>query len=244
MRDLISKYSGHMDHSHKPGWLIIDGSSASVQEQVYKELRDDILSSVFEPGQALVIDELADRFSVNANHIREALLRLEAAELVDYNPYRGYRVSLFTPDDLKEIYFLRSLLEGTASYLAARNLSSDQLARLGTLCEKMEQCLDNGDVIDMPSYNAEFHETIYMAAKSPRLYKMITVLWNSFPQSSVAFLTYRAPVMVKEHRAMYEALLKRDSEKAQLETQNHMDSVLTDLVEYWSHRMTPLEENG
>ncbi|MFZ5643785.1 MAG: GntR family transcriptional regulator [Bacillota bacterium] len=237
---MIIKYSGHFVTPQKP--VQNNGMYSSVQEQVYEKLRDSILTGVLEPDQRLLIDELAAGMGVDRVHIREALLRLEAESLVIYHNYKGFTVSSFSLDDLREIYFLRSLLEGEACALAANNLTDEELSQLEVLCARMEECLAKDNLNELPKYNTIFHETIYMAAKSPRLFKMIVRLWNGFPKSSLGFLTLRAPIMVKEHRAMYEALKDRNPGEAKLRIQEHMASVLNDLLDYWGQRLTSSEE--
>jgi len=240
MKEMLIKYSGHFLAPDRP--VQSSGMYSSVQEQVYEKLRDSILSGVLEPDQRLITEELASGMAVDRVHVREALLRLETESLVKYHSYKGFTVASFTLDDLREIYFLRSLLEGEACRLAAAHLTEEELNQLEEVCRKMEECLENDHLNEMPGYNTVLHETIYTAAKSPRLFKMIVRLWNGFPKSSIGFLTLRAPIMVREHRAMYEALRSRNAEEARLRAQEHIASVLNDLLEYWGERLTSSEE--
>jgi len=48
--------------------------------------------------------------------------------------------------------------------------------------------------------------------------------------------------MVQEHKAIYEALRKRDPEEAEARVRGHLESALNDLEEYWSHRLIGSEE--
>ncbi|MHB8156306.1 MAG: GntR family transcriptional regulator [Desulfocucumaceae bacterium] len=233
---MIIKYSGHFVTPPNP--VQNNGMYSSVQEQVYKKLQDSILSGVLEPDQRLLPDELAAGMGVERVHMREALLRLEAESLVIFHAYKGFTVASFTLDDLKEIYFLRSLLEGEAAVLAAKNLTDADLDQLEGYCRKMEESLERDEVNEMPPVNTCFHEAIYYGAKSPRLYKMVVRLWNGFPKSSIGFLTLRAPIMVREHRAIYEALRRRSPEEARAKVQEHVASALNDLLEYWGERLT------
>lgn len=235
MKNLLEKYSGHLNIHDQRSPLLIDGPPSSVQERIYEQLRDSILSGVLESGRRLQQEELAVDLAVTPAQAREALLRLEGEDLVNYEPYKGFTVTKFTLDDLKEIYFLRSILEGAASELAAKNLTEQELDELESLCKKMEECLDQNDLTYMPRFNADFHEIIYLAAKSPRLYSMIMKLWNGFLKASLSCLTLRARETVEEHKAIYKALRNRDHEEAKVRTQEHIFSVLGDLSEYWAH---------
>ncbi len=243
MKNLLEKYSGHLTVTGKPSPLITDDPSTSVPDQVYEKIRNNILSGVLIPEQRLLPEDLASAMGVDPLYVREALLRLEGEGLVNHQPYKGFSVARFTLDDLREIYFLRSLLEGAASELAARNLTDKELDELESLCKKMEECLAHDDLTEMPKYNASFHEIIYQAAKSPRLYNMIVKLWNGFLKSSLSALTLRARETVEEHKAMYEALRSRDPDQARARTQEHIVSVLGDLSEYWKDWLTPVDED-
>jgi DNA-binding GntR family transcriptional regulator len=101
----------------------------------------------------------------------------------------------------------------------------------------MEKSLSNNEIAQLSLLNTDFHETIYASANSPRLYKMIVQLWNGFFHSSISFLAQRAPVSVKEHKAIYEALRNRDGEKTEKIIREHVMSALEDLEEYWSKRL-------
>ncbi|MFZ5596154.1 MAG: GntR family transcriptional regulator [Bacillota bacterium] len=242
MRGLLVKYSGHFISDESPAPGESNGMYSTEQNQVYEKLRSAILSGVLEPDQRLVQEDLASELSADIKDVREALLRLEAESLVNFHTYKGFTVSSFTLDDLREIYFLRGLLEGAACELAAKNLTGEELGKLEALCEKMEECLENHDFNQMPLLNTSFHEIIYTAARSPRLYKMIVRLWNGFLRSSIGFLTLRAPLMVREHKAIYQALRSRNPVEARERVQEHLNSALADLTEYWSQRLISMEE--
>jgi len=206
---------------------------------VYERLRNVILSGALEPGQRLLQDELAAEMAVSPVQVREALLRLGGEGLADFQPYRGFTVATFTLDDLKEIYYLRSLLEGAASALASKNLTDRELDELAALCGKTEESLGQNDIACMPKYSTSFHEIIYLAAKSPRLYGMIVRLWNGFLKSSLSCLTLRARETVEEHKAIYRALKARNPEEARAKTQEYIGSVLRDIYEYWKDWINP-----
>lgn len=242
MKDMMEKYSGHLNTPDKPTPLIVDGLPSSIQDHVYEKIRNTILSGVFHPGQRLMPEDLAVGMTVGPMYVREALLRLEGEGLVNFDPAKGFSVARFTLDDLKEIYYLRSLLEGAASELAAKNLNDKELDELESLCQKMEECLAQDNIDDMSKYNASFHQIIYRAAKSPRLYSMIVKLWNGFLKSSLSCLTLRAKETVEEHRAIYQVLRSRNPGEARIKTQEHIVSVLDDLNDYWSDWLTPVEE--
>ncbi|MHB1406817.1 MAG: GntR family transcriptional regulator [Desulfitobacteriaceae bacterium] len=242
MKEMLEKYRGNFGVPSKPIPLEKAENHSSAQQMVFENLRDAILSGILPPGHRLLQDEISVELSVNRMVVREALLRLEADNLVDFHPYKGFSVASFSLDDLREIYFMRALLEGAAVQLACNNLTADGLKELEQICTSMDKCLESNTLTELSKLNVAFHETIYTAAKSPRLYKMIVSLWNGFLKSSIGFLTLRAPIMVQEHKAIYEALLERNSAKAKDRIEEHLESALKDLLEYWGQRIGSAEE--
>lgn len=237
MKDLLAKFSGKFSNDSRWASLLSSGGHSSVQAQIHARLREAILDGVLEPGQRLLQDELAAELSVSRMPIREALLRLEADGLVRFHPYKGFTVATFTLEDLKEIYFLRGLLEGATAELAALNIKEVELEKLSQLCRKMNGFLEKMELDEMPPLNADFHQTVYQAASSPRLYKMIVRLWNSFPKSNMSVVEARAQIMVQEHTAIFEALRERDGAKARKCTEHHIANAFCALETYWQSRI-------
>jgi len=237
MKDLLEKYRGNFGSTIENQPLEKPESKGSGQELVFDQLRNAILSGTLDPGHRLLQDEIAIELGLNRMAVREALLRLEVDNLVEFHPYKGFTVASFSLDDLREIYFLRGVLEGTAVQLAISHLGSEKLRELEQMCMGMEKCLETNDLNELARLNTAFHEKIYTAAQSPRLYKMIVRLWNGYPKSSLGYLTLRAPIMVKEHKAIYEALASLNPEEAQAKIKEHLNSALVDLMEYWSQRV-------
>lgn len=69
-------------------------------EPVYDKLRAALRGHEFEPGERLMITELADRYGVSPTPVREALSRLRAEQLVGFAQGKGYS---FPPPDMKEL---------------------------------------------------------------------------------------------------------------------------------------------
>ena len=64
-----------------------------LRDNVYESLRSDILTCRLAPGDDMREQELAERYAVSRQPVREALLRLEREHLVTVQPRQGYRVN-------------------------------------------------------------------------------------------------------------------------------------------------------
>ena len=92
-----------------------------ISEEIAETLRDEIIAGVYKPRQRLIEEELSDRFFVSRTPIREALKELESAGLIAIEPYKGAFVADRNPSEIRDIYELRSVLEGV--YHGARGAS-------------------------------------------------------------------------------------------------------------------------
>ena len=71
---------------------------SSVQEMVYRTLRDKIVSMELKPGTIISTQEIADSMSVSRTPVREAFIRLQREELLDVAPQRLGGVKLEVAD--------------------------------------------------------------------------------------------------------------------------------------------------
>lgn len=142
------------------------GPGERAADQAYRLLRRDILSGELEAGQRLGEADLADRYGFSRTPIRETLRRLESEGLVEVLPHRGARVFDWNDVDIGAIYDLRALVEGYAARRAATRITSDEIVRLGGLCDEMEQItmkhsLDDPERLDRIAHlNMDLHGSV------------------------------------------------------------------------------------
>lgn len=208
----------------------------TINKTVRDRLREAILTGAFKPGERLIQHDIARRLGVSRIPVREALQRLEGEGLVKILPYKGAVVAEFTMRDVREIFFLRGLLEGAATRLAAPRMTFQVIDSLKSLLTEMERLIGHDpDIETLADINARFHEAIYKHANSPRLYSMIQSLWMSFPKSSLLFPLDRVHVSLREHKEIVDALSIGDAQRAELLMRLHVDSVAEDEIEWVEH---------
>ncbi|TQC43766.1 GntR family transcriptional regulator [Rhodococcus sp. WS4] len=98
-------------------------------EQVYEQLRQDILNGVLSPGQSLSAIDVGTRFSASRTPVRQAFLRLEGEGLVSLIDRQGARVSPISIKSVRDLFELRILLESAATRMVAEAVAQDAAAR-------------------------------------------------------------------------------------------------------------------
>jgi DNA-binding GntR family transcriptional regulator len=148
-------------------------------ERAYASVRQGILHGTYAAGARLTEQELAQAVGVSRTPIREALRRLHAEGLVQFEPNHGAVVSLFGVEEAEEIFELRALLEPISARRAAERASAATIAELRALAELQlaESRRRSGDyLMRIGQINDRFHRMIQAAAGSVRLEKTLAGL--------------------------------------------------------------------
>src|ERR1700745_998529 len=97
---------------------------------VYEMLRSDILACRLAPGDDMREQELAERYAVSRQPVREALLRLESEHLLHLQPRQGYRGNPISVTDARDLLRFRLALEPACVTEAIENASDEVLKAL------------------------------------------------------------------------------------------------------------------
>jgi DNA-binding GntR family transcriptional regulator len=197
----------------------------TLAESITGRLRQLILDGKLRPGQALRPADLAPRLGVSAMPIREALRILEAEGLVTFKPRIGARVAEIREEDVEELYVVRGALEGLAARLAATNLTETDLAGIHEAFDEMTAARERGDFATFSLYDKEFHRRQYAASGRPSLVKRILDLWDVGRRIYAVTPPTRGSIEPawEAHRAIIEALDRRDPKAAEQLTRIHTE---------------------
>ena len=111
--------------------------TASLADQVFDKLEDDIVYGVYRRGEILTELKLADILGVSRTPIREALRRLEQERLIE-DTGKGSVVLGITKEDLLDIMDIRQSIEGLAGFYAAINITPEGAEELSHLIDLQE----------------------------------------------------------------------------------------------------------
>src|SRR5262245_22865662 len=126
---------------------------SSVEDGVYRALRQEIGRLDLVPGQRLPLEEIAGRFQVSLTPVRHALRRLESEGLVVSLPRRGSRVAPLSVEELEEIQALRLGLETFLARRGAEAVTDEALEEMTQARDRMEGAFRLGD---LDAYLASF----------------------------------------------------------------------------------------
>ena len=196
-----------------------------LSEQVYESLVEMIVLGKLEPGQPVSEMKLARTLDVSRTPIHEAVTQLVKDGLVVQAPNRRPVVVAFGPDDVRDIYEMRRILESEAAAKAADRIDRPTLERLDAALQKFRKSKPTpASIRAWVKLDDEFHREIASASGSPRLaadivrYRLMNRVFNR-SHTDAAVLRHAAD----EHQAIIDALKKRDTEAARQAMRKHLE---------------------
>lgn len=215
-----------------------------VIETTIDTIKQMIMDGELQPGQKLPVEkDLAEQLGVARNTLREAVRALIAMRVLQTRQGDGTYVTSLSPDlllggmsfvaDLHvdggagEFLHVRRILEPEATALAATRIPATDLARLGDLLDEAEQLaadsqIDHGKLV---AIDEDFHSLINSHCGNTVLAAIIANMsgrttrarmWRGISDPEAVQRTLR------EHRAIHQALLARDAERARLHAAMHI----------------------
>ncbi|MEQ8654594.1 MAG: GntR family transcriptional regulator [Kiloniellales bacterium] len=201
-------------------------SRETLRTRVYDSLCEALMMGRFDPGQSLTVRGLADAFGVSPTPVREALQRLAAAGALATEPNRFYRVPVITTETIEDLRRVRAALEGMAAEEAAKHIQRGDLQKLERANAKMLKAIERQDAKAYLAANESFHFTIYRAAGSETLLRIIHGLWLRIgPTLNLLFRDFTLVLALDDaHQAALRALRERDGAKAR-------EAIVADIME-------------
>jgi DNA-binding GntR family transcriptional regulator len=150
---------------------------ATLQDRIYQQLREALITGDFEPGETLPIARLTETFGTSPMPAREAVHRLIAEGALQSEPNKLTRVPWLSLEHFTNLCQARSLLEGWAAEEAARVCTKAQLDELDMLHKDLRKSVMLGDVAPILRINRDFHFNLYGLCANPVLLKTIESYW-------------------------------------------------------------------
>ena len=195
----------------------------SLVDRVFEKIEDDILFGRYPRGEVLTEMRLAEELGVSRTPIHDALLRLAEERLIEDNG-RGFTVLGITREDVEDIMEIRHNVEGLASYYTTLNRTQETLDELLHIVELQEFYTAKGDRDRTKEMDDQFHSAICRLCKHNVISDTLIPLHRKTRRYRRISMEnrQRSAKTMKEHRAMYEAIMAGDAKLAMELTTEHI----------------------
>lgn len=196
----------------------------SLRGRVFQKIRDDILDGKYAEHEELREIAIGEELGVSRTPVREAFRQLELEGLIQIIPNKGAYVTGITAHDVKDIYMIRSKLEGLCARWAVENINKEQLEELEENVYLSEFHANKGHYEQMAELDNHFHEILYEACNSKMLRHQLTNLHQYVMRVRRKTLSsvVRSTASNQEHKLIMEAILAKNADEAERLAYEHI----------------------
>lgn len=199
--------------------------STNLIQQAYGRILEAIVDRSLPPGHRIRQSELAELLGVSRQPVSHALHLLHQQGLVAQSGRKGFQVTQIDPRRIRQLYEVRSVIDGLAARLAAQRIRED-----GTGRAELERALQAGCGADdstplsaLIACDVDFHRAIYRLSANPAVEEMVAPQWLHMRRSMatiLAELDYRASAWI-EHEAIAARIMAADARGAESAARAH-----------------------
>ena len=194
------------------------GKKTTLTDKIYQDIKDDILTKVFQPREKLNIKELAREYQVSDTPVKQALQRLAEEKLVVNTPNKGMSVRALTPHELQDIFDMRLMMDTffVKDIVTTLNYNHALRQQLIDCLDAQKKFIESNDSNHKPDeffeLDLEFH-TLYLAASGNQ--KAVNVFRDMQPFTCEC---------VEEHQAILDAALASDLDALKAAVTAHLNN--------------------
>jgi DNA-binding GntR family transcriptional regulator len=202
------------------------GDGGNATERIAEAISAAIVERRLMPGTKLAEQKIADIFKVSRTLVRQALNQLSRDKLVTLEPARGARVAEPSPEEARQVFETRRMLETAMARRAAAELDKAQIAELRAHLRAEEAAVRRVDVSGRTRLLADFHVVVARMLGNEVLAGLLDELVS---RSSLIALMYQSTPAAghsyEEHVAIVDAFEKRDARTAARLMEAHLHHV-------------------
>ena len=196
----------------------------SLRGKAFNRLREDILAGRYKEMEELKEVVIGKELGVSRTPVREALRQLELEGLVTIIPNKGAYVTGISDKDIKDIFAIRSYLEGLCAAWACENITEEELSEMEETVFLTDFHIGKGHFEQVVELDDKFHKLLYNACGSRILSRLLADYHHYAKKVRTSNLSTeeRARHSLLEHKKIVEAIRAKDEESARSYAYEHI----------------------
>jgi len=185
-------------------------------DEVFDYLHQEIATLGLRPGDKISEAEMAARFGISRQPVRDAFSRLANMDLLLIRPQRATEVKRFSMREIEKSRFVRAAVENEVLRRAARNCDGAGAEKLDHALHQQKRAIEANDVDGFGRLDYEFHEIICAIASVDFAFDVIMKEKGKIDRLCRLGLSkeQRIPELFADHKRIAEAVKARDEQKA------------------------------
>jgi DNA-binding GntR family transcriptional regulator len=206
-------------------------STEPIARQVARALRHAIVTMRIRPGEMLSEQDIATRFGVSRQPVREAFIKLSEAGLVRVLPQRGTLVVKISLAAVEDARFIREAVECAVAREAASRADAGVAASLAESLARQRRAARAKDLEGFFALDEEFHRLLAEGAGRPSAWRIVEDVKPQMDRMRFLSMPDATPlrVLVAQHAAIVEAVRTGKPDAAEAAMRAHLTEILRSL---------------
>lgn len=211
-----------------------ENKNKSMEEIIYKTLKDAILQRLLAPGTQLVELTISEKLHTSRTPVRNAMKKLAADGIINIIPNKGAFVISPSLDDILQAYEIRAELECVAMRLSINDINETDIEKLTAIVNEEYNAIKNGDITKHLSSNKQFHmffsrkyNNKFLRKYTEEIIDKINIYLRMHDKLYNVELKEISRNM--EHKEMIELISKKDAASLEPFLRKHIATSLNDL---------------
>ena len=185
-------------------------------DEVFDYLHDQIVLLGLRPGDKISEADIAERFGISRQPVRDAFSRLANLDLLLIRPQRATEVKRFSMREIEKSRFMRASIEKEVLQRASALCDAAGAARLDGALKDQDQAVQARDVESFGTLDYEFHKTICEIAKVGFAFDVIMTEKSKVDRLCLLGLSkeQRLPDLMTDHERIAGAIKTHDADLA------------------------------
>lgn len=204
--------------------LAKSSSRVTTLDDIFEYLHDEITNLRLAPGDKISEAEIAAKFGVSRQPVRDAFRRLENLDLLLIRPQRATLVKRFSTREVEKSRFVRQSVEKEVLLLAAEHCDAEGGALLDKEIEAQNRLVQDKNYDAFGKLDYAFHKTLCQIAKADFAFDVIMQEKSKVDRLCLLSLSKeeRMPDLVADHTRIAEAVKANNAPLAIKEGMFHL----------------------
>lgn len=204
-------------------------------ENLYRRLKEMTINFQFKPGERINEVSLSRELDASRTPLREALNRLVAEDLIEFQPGRGFFCRTLEAQSIFELYEMRSILEEASVRKACERASDKEIQDLADRLNKDGLKWAGKTILEITEQDEDFHLGIAQLAGNSELSRQLSRVNERIRFIRWIDMSTRLENTRDEHKEIMAAIKNRNVDKAtelmHLHISKRMDQIVSAVKE-------------
>jgi DNA-binding GntR family transcriptional regulator len=199
-----------------------------IAPQVMSALRQDIAELRLRPGAALSEKDVAARFGISRQPVREAFIKLSEAGLVEIRPSRGTFVLKISVREVANARYVREAIECDIARDAGRLATPRQIDALKALLAAQRAAAEANDYWRFNEHDEAFHRAIADIVHCDYAWRVVEGARIQTDRVRYISLSDASPMplLIRQHEVILDRLAAHDPDGAEAAMRRHLREIL------------------